>query len=237
MRKVDLIPVRQGNAWGRRDQVEEHRLVALIKIIVNWVQSDVHGTGADRKADGRAAGYPIEPIVFAQPGCALLSVEIHGEFVRHGTGAQDAELRPEDGVLIYPRFRGIPFHQFEAHDGWCDRRIVDDTESGAVLPDFVAFPGRWKDRNARRTFDGDFDGFVTFDDLVESRVGYNRGLTRADRDSYPAAQFLIIHAILSRSAHSIRHRQVKIGRASPCHLEDECARLAIAKLVRLRFGG
>src|SRR5262245_5727740 len=65
MRKVDLIRITAGR-W--RDQMEEHRLVAFVKIIVDWVEPDVHGTGSSGDADGRTLVHAIEPIVLAQPG-------------------------------------------------------------------------------------------------------------------------------------------------------------------------
>src|SRR5947208_5533827 len=114
---------------------------------------------------------------------------------------------------------------------------MDESVSGAVLPDFITFPRRWKDVIAGRSLDGDFDGFVTFGNRVESRVGHNRGLTRANRDNYSPAHFLVIHAVLGGPANAIRNRQVEIGRASARHTEDEGAGFAIAKLIRVGFGG
>src|SRR6185503_19194263 len=99
MSEVDVILIGQRNAGRRRDQVEEHGLVALVKIVVNWVQSDIHGAGTGRKANGRTVIYAIQPIVFAQSRGTLLRVEKHEEFVRRRARSQHTKLRPVDVVL------------------------------------------------------------------------------------------------------------------------------------------
>src|SRR6266542_3037184 len=124
MGKINLIPVGQGNAGWRRDQMEEHGLVALVEIVVNWIQSDVHGTGARREANGRTVVYAIEPIVFAQFGRTLLRVEKHEEFASQIPGAQHAELRPVDVVLSDQRLRSIRVNKFKAHHRRWYQRIV-----------------------------------------------------------------------------------------------------------------
>ena len=172
MSEVDLVLIGQRSAGRRREQVDEHGFIALVKIVVDRVQPDVHGTGARREANGRAVIHALQPIIFAQPGRTLLHIEKHEEFASQIPAAQHSKLRPVDVVLGDQCLRGIRVNQFEAdHRRWRRRRIVDDTIRGSVFPDFIAFPGRWKDAIARRPLDGDFDGFVTFGNPVKSRVG------------------------------------------------------------------
>ena len=140
--KIDLILSVQGSGWWRRDQVEERGLVAFVKVIVDGVQPDVHGLGAGKEAN-RIVGDPIEPIVFAQFGGTLLSVEIHHQFVSRGSRPQHAELSPKDGVLKGRGFHGIPLNKLEAHHRrrrrfivQNDRRRLSPVRVGVVVKPF-----------------------------------------------------------------------------------------------------
>ena len=172
MSEVDLVLIGQRSAGRRREQVDEHGFIAFVKIIVDGVQSDAHVTLTRRESNDRAVLHTLQPIVFAQPCRTLLRIEKHEEFASQIPAAQHAKLRPVDVVLGDQCLRGIRVDQFEAdHRRWRRRRIVDDTIRGSVFPDFIAFPGRWKDAIARRPLDGDFNRFVTFGNPVKSRVG------------------------------------------------------------------
>src|SRR5881394_4515118 len=113
MFEVDVILTGQRSAQRRRDQVEEHSLVALVKIVVDWVQPDIHGVRPGREPNGRSTAYAIEPIVFAQSGRTLLRVEKHEELTAQIARTNRAELSPVDVVLEDECFRSARVNQLE----------------------------------------------------------------------------------------------------------------------------